>query len=98
MNDIPALPHRFKVSGMDCAACVTKIEKAVGRISGVSEVKVGMQSQTLSMNLETPEKASDVSARRLRACACSRIPTLCQLELFPFLWTGEGKPATGPNG
>lgn len=54
--------YRFDVSGMDCAACGGKIEKAVGRIPGASQVKVGLQSQTLSVTLETPEKAKDVSA------------------------------------
>lgn len=54
--------YRFDVSGMDCAACAGKIEKAVGRISGASQVKVGLQSQTLSVTLETPEKAEDVTA------------------------------------
>ena len=56
-----ALPYRFRVSGMDCAACVTKIEKAVRRISGVSDVKVGMQSQTLTVNLDDSERVGDVA-------------------------------------
>lgn len=56
------LAYRFNVSGMDCAACVAKIEKAVGRISGASQVKVGIQSQTLTVNLETPERTVDVTA------------------------------------
>ena len=43
--------HLWTVTGMDCAACVAKIEKAVGRISGATGVKVGMQSQNLSMKI-----------------------------------------------
>jgi Zn2+/Cd2+-exporting ATPase len=42
---------RFKIAGMDCAACVSKIEKAVGRINGVSDVKVGLTSETLTATL-----------------------------------------------
>jgi Cd2+/Zn2+-exporting ATPase len=61
MNETPSLAYRFNVSGMDCAACVAKIEKAVGRISGASEVKVGMQSQTLTVYLEKPEGAIEVA-------------------------------------
>jgi Cd2+/Zn2+-exporting ATPase len=62
MNENSSLAYRFKVSGMDCAACVTKIEKAVGRISGASDVKVGMQTQTLTVNLENSESVLDVAA------------------------------------
>ena len=31
---------KFRVGGMDCAACATKIENAVGRLPGVAEVGV----------------------------------------------------------
>ncbi len=62
MNGNVPNTYRFAVSGMDCAACAGKIEKAVGRISGASQVKIGLQSQTLSVTLENPEKAEDVSA------------------------------------
>lgn len=61
MNENLSLAYRFKVSGMDCAACVTKIEKAVGRISGASDVKVGMQTQTLTVSLENSERITDVA-------------------------------------
>lgn len=57
-----SLAYRFDVTGMDCAACAGKIEKAVGRISGASLVNVGMQSQTLSVTLDSPEKTGDVTA------------------------------------
>ncbi|MFT3986188.1 heavy metal translocating P-type ATPase [Aestuariivirga sp.] len=40
---------KFRVHGMDCAACVTKIETAVRRIDGVSDVAVGLQTETLSI-------------------------------------------------
>lgn len=35
---------RFAVSGMDCAACATAIEKAVGRQKGI--VSIGVNSIT----------------------------------------------------
>jgi copper chaperone CopZ len=31
----------YDVKGMDCASCVSKIETAVARIDGVSDVRVG---------------------------------------------------------
>ncbi len=51
---------RFQIRGMDCAACVAKIETAVARIDGVSDVKVGLQSETLTATLASPEKADAV--------------------------------------
>ena len=41
---------KFKIAGMDCAACVAKIETAVSRLDGVSNVKVGLQSETLTVD------------------------------------------------
>jgi cation transport ATPase len=40
---------RFRVQGMDCASCVAKIETAVRRVEGVGDVKVGLQSETLTV-------------------------------------------------
>lgn len=51
---------KFHVKGMDCASCVAKIEKAVARLDGVSDVKVGLQSETLTAILSNPAKAQAV--------------------------------------
>jgi Cd2+/Zn2+-exporting ATPase len=40
---------------MDCASCATKIETAVRRIDGVKDVRVGLQTETLSLALSGPE-------------------------------------------
>ena len=40
---------RFRVQGMDCAFCATKIETAVKRIAGVESVKVGLHTETLAV-------------------------------------------------
>ena len=40
---------RFRVQGMDCASCATKIETAVRRIEGVESVKVGLHTETLAV-------------------------------------------------
>lgn len=61
LNTISSLPYRFDLTGMDCAACGTKIEKAVSRISGTSKVTVGMQTESLTVNLETPDKVVEVA-------------------------------------
>lgn len=45
-----AVQTKFKIDGMDCAACVSKIEGAVSRLDGVSNVRVGLQSETLTVD------------------------------------------------
>jgi len=40
---------RFRVEGMDCAACGTKVENAVRRFPGISDVSVGVTSETLTI-------------------------------------------------
>ncbi|MGE0007423.1 MAG: heavy metal translocating P-type ATPase [Parvibaculaceae bacterium] len=55
------LPLKFKVTGMDCAACARKIETAVARIPGASAVKVGVASETLSVTLAEPGRQGEVA-------------------------------------
>lgn len=39
--------HHYRVSGMDCAACASKIETAVGRLPGIKTVEVSSTAGTL---------------------------------------------------
>lgn len=43
-----AQSHRYKVEGMDCASCVTKIETALTRLPGVSGIRANAATETLS--------------------------------------------------
>jgi len=40
---------RYRIGGMDCAACVTKIENAVGRLPGVGTVNVSLANGTMTL-------------------------------------------------
>jgi Cd2+/Zn2+-exporting ATPase len=51
---------KFKVIGMNCAACATKIEAAVRRVSGVGAVEVGINSGTLSVELSHRARRPDI--------------------------------------
>lgn len=51
---------KFNVKGMDCASCATKIETVVKRIPGVSNIKVGLQTETLSVTLASAETSGKV--------------------------------------
>ncbi|RJT28170.1 cadmium-translocating P-type ATPase [Mesorhizobium waimense] len=44
-----AVKARYRVGGMDCAACATKIENAVGRIPGVTEVGASYTAGTMNV-------------------------------------------------
>jgi len=41
----------WRVSGMDCASCVAKVEKAVSRLPGVQDIQVNLITETLTARL-----------------------------------------------
>lgn len=43
---------QFRIEGMDCASCANKIEKALARVSGVSEIKLSFATEKLELTLE----------------------------------------------
>src|SRR5690606_2073023 len=44
------LPHsRYRITGMDCAACVAKIDTAVRRLPGVDDVSVSLTAGTMTV-------------------------------------------------
>lgn len=52
----------WKVTGMDCPACVTKVERAVSRVAGVTDVSVDLMTETLTARLATSVDAMSVTA------------------------------------
>ncbi len=47
-----ATPLKLAIEGMDCAACALKIETAMNRLPGVSDVNVSVMSGTLALNVD----------------------------------------------
>jgi Cd2+/Zn2+-exporting ATPase len=47
-NDLETVSWR--VGGMDCASCVAKVEKAVQRLEGVSDVQVSLMAERLTIS------------------------------------------------
>jgi len=45
---------RYHVTGMDCASCAAKIEGAARKVSGVSDVKVSIASQIMTLEVDDP--------------------------------------------
>lgn len=59
VSENAASSRSWQVRGMDCPSCVSKIEQAVSRVSGVDSVSVNLMTETLTARLG-PE--SDPSA------------------------------------
>ena len=60
--------HDWTVTGMDCAACSTKITTALERLPGVADVQVGVMSERLSLRLEagtTGREAVETTVKKL---------------------------------
>ena len=49
----------WRVEGMDCAACVAKVTKAVQRLPGVSDVEVNLMAERLAVSLTPGAATSD---------------------------------------
>ncbi|OBZ96934.1 ATPase [Pararhizobium polonicum] len=54
-----AIQTRYRVEGMDCASCAAKIDTAVRRMPGVSDVSVSVTAGTMTVN---HDDASDLAA------------------------------------
>jgi len=62
------LQHAWTVGGMDCAGCAAKIRGAVERKSGVSDVRISIVSETLTLALDerqTPASKIEDTVRGL---------------------------------
>jgi len=53
----------WRVEGMDCASCVAKVEGAVKRLPGVSDVAVNLMAERLTLRLE-PGRTAPASIER----------------------------------
>ena len=53
---------KYHIEGMDCASCIGKIETALKRMPGVSDVQLNFATETLELNLApgAPTQASDI--------------------------------------
>ena len=57
----------FRVDGMDCASCVGKIETALGRLGGISDVAVNFATETLLLSRDATSKTTSKDiAKKIR--------------------------------
>lgn len=45
-------PVRYRVTGMDCSSCATKIEGAARKLPGIDDVRVSIASQEMTLRLD----------------------------------------------
>lgn len=62
--ETPGAPLSFRVSGMDCPSCAGKVESAVARFPGVTDVRVNFANQTLSFRAPRVDTAPVEAAVR----------------------------------
>ncbi|WP_192364489.1 heavy metal translocating P-type ATPase [Mesorhizobium mediterraneum] len=75
---------RYRVSGMDCASCASKIDTAVRRMDGVADVSVSVTTGSLTVT-HADSLTSDAIARQVSRLSYGATP-----------WDrGEGKAAKG---
>ncbi|ODT07879.1 MAG: cadmium-translocating P-type ATPase [Mesorhizobium sp. SCN 65-20] len=70
MNDASTGRTRFRVGGMDCASCATKIENAVSRLPGITEVGISVSAGTMTVSHEGPAPTAEIS-RQVKALGYS---------------------------
>ena len=94
---------RMRVEGMDCAACAIKIENALKRLPGVSDVNVSYASELLTLRLDSDRTARSVLEGRIRALGYSPMPlvagepgavTVARVQSPTSLWWKTPKATT----
>ncbi len=75
----------WKVAGMDCPSCAATIRAAVEKLPGVSDVKLSVMSETMTLALEDSPGAAEAVERRVASLGYTATPI-------------AGKPVTAMQG
>lgn len=62
-----ANPLKLQVEGMDCAACALKIETAMKRLPGVSDINVSYTAGTVALNVDPDRTSRRTIEEKIRA-------------------------------
>lgn len=80
----------WRVDGMDCASCVAKVEKAVSRLPGVSEVKVNLMAERLGATLAPGGSPPEVIEQQVATLGFKATRLDVMEEAPPVAWHVEG--------
>ena len=73
-----ATQTRFRIEGMDCAGCATKIDTAVRRLPGIADVTVSVTAGTMAVR-HTAESDLDALQKKVTGLGYGIAPfTLCR--------------------
>ena len=62
-----ASPLKLQIEGMDCAACALKIETAMQRLPGVSDINVSYTGGTLALKVDPDRTSQRTIEEKIRA-------------------------------
>src|SRR5262245_59436335 len=57
---------KMRVEGMDCSACAIKVENALRRLPGVSDINMSYATETLSLRLDETRSSRDRIETQIR--------------------------------
>lgn len=66
---------KLRVEGMDCSACATKVENALKRLPGISEINMNYSTETLSLRLDEDRTPRETVEGKIRALGYRPIAT-----------------------
>ena len=83
---------RFRVEGMDCASCATKIDTAVRRVEGVEDVSVSVTTGTMTVRHSATDGLAETVAKKVgglgyktapapKAAATTMPPVACRWRI-----------------
>lgn len=84
--------RQWRVEGMDCAACVAKVTKAVERVPGVSAVSVNLMAKRLAAIVEPGSASAEAVAQQVAALGytISPLPAAAPPASDPAAGSGHG--------
>ncbi|MDI3470348.1 MAG: P-type ATPase [Pseudolabrys sp.] len=83
---------KLRVEGMDCGACALKIENALKRLPGVSDINVNYGLETLSLALDEDRTPRETIEARIRSLGYTPAPIPQESVSF-----GEHVPSAQPE-
>ncbi|MGN6306203.1 MAG: heavy metal translocating P-type ATPase [Mesorhizobium sp.] len=76
-----ASPLKLQIEGMDCASCALKIENAMARLPGVSDINVSYTAGTLALNVDSDRTSQRTIEDKVRALGYQPAGSVAEAQL-----------------
>ena len=80
MTDALTIQSRYRVGGMDCAGCASKIDMAVRRLPGVSDVSVSVTAGTMTVTHSAASALAPAIAQQVTGLGYTLAPMAAKSE------------------